>query len=64
MVCIPSSSCGASSATKPCTLFQYVDPATGICEIPNYLFMASNVAVVPPRLAIATAAPGLNMKAS
>lgn len=52
MVCIPSSSCGASSPYKPCTIFQYVEPATGICAIPKYLFKPSSAAVVPPLLRI------------
>ena len=41
-----------------------VEPAVGICAIPKYLFSASSEAVVPPLLAIATAAPGLNLKFS
>ena len=35
-----------------------------ILDMPKYLFTASNEAVVPPRRAIATAAPGLKAKAS
>lgn len=59
MVCMPSASCSASPGTRPCTRFQYVEPATGICDMPKYLFSTSNVADVPPRLATATDAPGL-----
>ena len=39
-----------------------MDPATGIWEMPKYLFRQSKLALAPPRLGTAMAAPGLNWK--
>jgi len=52
ITCMPSRSCRTSSGVLPCTMFQYVEPATGICAIPKYLFKPSSAAVVPPLLRI------------
>ena len=49
----------ASPTLLPCTPFQYTLEATGIPDMVKYLFIWSNAAVVPPRLATVIAAAGL-----
>ena len=57
IICKPSPSCCASSARLPWMPFQYYPAATGIPLMVKYLLSSSKVAVKPPRLADATAAP-------
>ena len=59
ITCMPSRSCRTSSGVLPCTMFQYFEDTTGIQLMVKYLFSASSAAVVPPRRAETTAAPGL-----
>ena len=49
---------------KPRSVVEHVGTGRHICAIPKYLLIPSRAAVVPPLLATATAAPGLNLKAS
>ena len=53
----PSASLRASSAEKPCILFQYWLEATGIPLMVKYLFSTSKEAVLPARRQETTAAP-------
>lgn len=62
MVCNPSRSCRTSSGQAPCTMFQYCEVTMGICMRPKYLFIWSQVAVVPALLAEITAAAGFSRK--
>ncbi len=50
IVCRPSKSLRTSSGVKPCTIFQYWEPATIMLEMVKYLFRRSKAAVAPPRL--------------
>ena len=62
MVCNPSRSCRTSSGQAPCAMFQYCEVTMGICMRPKYLFIWSQVAVVPALLAEITAAAGFSRK--
>lgn len=62
MVCNPSRSYRTSSGQVPCTMFQYCEVTMGICMRPKYLFIWSQVAVVPALLAEITAAAGFSRR--
>ena len=57
IICKPSASWAASPFSRPWMPFQYWPLAMGMPEMPKNLFSSSYVAVRPPRLAAATAAP-------
>ena len=62
MVCRPSASRRTCSGLLPWTMFQYWDGTTGILLMRKYWLSRSNVAVVPARRALHTAAAGLKAR--